>query len=193
MTAALTADERQYRYSTVAIILHWTIAVFVLANLIIGSFMESLLGDTRIAVVRVHESFGLTVFVLAWVRLGWRLTHRPPPMPAVYPAWERFLAHLAHIIFYCLMIGMPIAGWMIISSRYLRPMIIYGMWSLPPFEPINQLPVGPAKAALHDQLVQLHATGALIFAGLLVLHVAGALKHQFVDRQRQFARMGIGR
>jgi cytochrome b561 len=189
----IAIDEQKQRYSTVAILLHWAIAGFVAANLVIGSFMESLPGALRISVVRVHESFGLTIFVLAIIRLAWRLGHTPPPFPAATPVWERWLAHLAQFFFYVLMIGMPIIGWMLISSRLLRPMIIYGVLTLPPFTPFSRLANGPSKTALHDQLVSLHATGAWIFVGLLCLHVAAAVKHQFWDRQGQFARMGIGR
>jgi cytochrome b561 len=191
MTMTGTAEQRG-RYSRGAIILHWAIAGFIVANLTLGSFMESLPAAQRLIATRLHESFGVTVFVLAWVRLAWRLTHKPPPFPADYTLWERWLAHLVQFLFYALMIVMPVLGWMIISSHLLRPMVIYWTLVLPPFEPFNQMTNGPAKSALHDQLVNLHATGAWIFVGLLCLHVAAALKHQFWDRQDQFARMGIG-
>ena len=182
------------RYTKVAVALHWAIAAFILANLSLGIVMEGFKPDTaRIAAVRLHESFGLSVFVLTLVRIAWRLTHKPPPFDPHTPAWEKLAAHVTHGFLYFLMLAMPIMGWLIISSNWRRPMIIYWTLELPPFGPVQQLMPGPDKTALHDTFVQLHVAGALILFLLLLLHVAAALKHQFWEKQPEFRRMWIGK
>ncbi len=101
--------------------------------------------------------------------------------------------HGAHLALYVSMIIMPILGWLIISANYLRPMMIYGVWSLAPFPYFAHIPAGPYKKALHDLFVELHSIGGWTLFVLLLLHIAGALKHQFVDGHAEFQRMWFRR
>jgi cytochrome b561 len=176
-------------YHRVAVGLHWAIAAFIVVNLVLGSFMESLAPDLRGVMVRLHESFGFTVCVLTLVRIAWRLTHRPPPAGRVYAPWERALAIFTHGFLYALMLFMPVTGWLLVSSNLRRPMIIYGLWMLPPYAPLTRIPAGAAKTVMHDNFVLTHTVGAWIFVALIALHVAGALKHQFLDREPLVRRM----
>jgi cytochrome b561 len=178
------------RYSRVAVVLHWAIAAAILANLAGGFVMEGLKGPTKHVVVSLHASFGLTVLALSLVRIVWRLTHRPPALDAHLTRLERILAESVHGLLYVMMIAMPLAGWAIgsASTRKGPGAAFFLLVPMPKLGFLDALPT-PQKIAAHDQAVWLHQTGAWILLALLLGHVAGALKHQFLDRRPQFARM----
>ena len=100
--------QARNRYSAVAITLHWVIAALILYNLYLALQLDDLHGLAKFNTFQVHKSVGLTVLMLSLLRLVWRLTHRPPPMPAGMPRWERLGAHAAHWTLYALMIGIPL-------------------------------------------------------------------------------------
>ena len=170
------------RYTRVAVWLHWTIAALILAQLIGGIVMHKLPGSVsfKFEAYQMHKSFGLVVLALSLARLGWRLTHRPPALAADHAAWERGLARATHIGFYVLMIAVPLAGWAMISaSPY--PSSFFFVADIP------KLPViGSA-----DTWAEVHEYLAFGIIGLLVLHVAGALKHHYKDRDGTLARMAV--
>ncbi len=170
------------RYSTVAIVLHWLIAAAIIFQVVLAWRMD---GRTPqgFALVQLHKSVGISILLLSLARLAWRLTHRPPPLPAGLANWERRLAKIAHVGLYVIMIGMPVTGWIMVStSRIQVPTLLYGVVPWPHFPVLADL-VGPAKSAWnsfghtgHEVL----AWGAYL---LIALHVAGALKHQLFSRE----------
>lgn len=167
------------RYSRVAIALHWTIAVLIIANLTIGLLHESLLRGT----IPLHKSIGMLVLVLSVGRLIWRLTHRPPPLPATVKGWEKGLAHAVHWVLYALMILIPLSGWVFTSASPKRhPLDFFGLFPLP------MLPVAQDKS-LSDMVAERHEQFAYLMIALLLLHIAAALKHRFADRDRTLDRM----
>ncbi len=171
------------RYTAAAIALHWLLAAAILASLLLGNFMSDLpISPLRLKLVNWHKWAGVTILALSLVRLAWRLTHRPPPdVPMV--RWQRAAAHATHWAMYLLFIAVPLAGWAY-SSAAGFPVVWFGVLALPDF-------VAPDKA-LAESLRPLHALLAYTLAGLVGLHVAAALKHQFVDRDGLLARMGLG-
>jgi cytochrome b561 len=222
------------RYTRVAIVLHWAIAVFIVFNLCIGFFMESWPLPIRFVALMLHVSSGLTVLALTVARVAWRLVNDPPPYPAGMKPWERHTAHFAHFLLYAAMVLMPLTGWAILSAHsppgsrgaaaeFARPITLPGpkpatappgamsarplgppptlkVWNLfpmPMIGPISAIGKEPAGVAplhvLHDEIVEWHSVGGYLLLALLVLHIGGALKHQFIDGQSEFARMGIGR
>jgi cytochrome b561 len=188
-------SDRRLRYTTVAIALHWTVAVLILVNLAVGFVMEGLAPPLKSVVVPFHFSCGMTVLALSALRLAWRLSHRAPALPLEMPAWERACAHGAHAALYVLMILMPIIGWCIISAHPPRAQgaaSIWGVLRLPAISRISHL-AGPAQKAAHAWFVDAHTAAAWVLLGMLALHVAGALKHQWFDGRPELARMGIGR
>jgi cytochrome b561 len=183
-----------HRYTSVAIGLHWTIALLILFNLGLGFFMEGFKPELRGVIVPLHISSGLTVLTLTAFRIAWRLTHPPPPFIDALKPWERTAAHTVHGLIYVLMVVMPITGWSIISAHQPRPgggPKFWGLISVPPIPPIAHLEVNAQKAA-HASFVNIHSVGAWIFVALLLLHVGAALKHQFHDRHAELERMGFG-
>jgi cytochrome b561 len=192
---ATDPPDNPLRYTSVAIALHWSIAALIVFNLSVGFFMEGFADPLKNIVVPLHISSGITVLVLTLLRILWRLTHRPPPLPAEMARWERVAAHGAHALLYVLMLAMTLTGWSIISAHPPNPHggpKYWGLFHLPPIPVISHLQLTVQKAA-HERFVQLHSVGAWIFLGLVSLHIAAALKHQFVDRQAELERMGLGR
>ena len=128
---------------------------------------------------QLHKSFGLSILALALFRLGWRLTHKAPPLPAAMPGWQKFAARAVHWIFYALMILTPLAGWAIVS---VSPTDIatkwFGLFTVP------HLPFfgGETSDALEKMMEERHEFLAFSMLYLLGLHVAAALKHQFIDK-----------
>ena len=169
------------RYSTVAIVLHWLIAAAIIFQVILAWRMD---GRTPqgFALIQLHKSVGISILLLSLARLAWRLTHRPPPLPAGMATWERWVAKVAHIGLYVIMIGMPITGWIMVStSRIQVPTLLFGAIPWPHFPGLAHL-VGPAKTAWNSFGQTGHevlAWGAYV---LIALHVAGALKHQLFSR-----------
>jgi cytochrome b561 len=193
--AVFNLDSPHSRYSTVAIALHWTIAALIIFNLILGSVMESFPRPVRFLLVGTHAIAGLLVLVLSVVRVLWRLTHPPPPLAPDMSAWERALAHAVHYALYLMMLVMPLIGWAILSAHPSRPghgIPLLGPLELPPFGFISRWQ-DPFQKLMHDRFVGLHEAGGWIMLGLLLLHVAGALKHQWIDKHAELARMGVGR
>ena len=181
-----TADSR---YTAAAVTLHWAIALFILFNLITGSFMEGLRQPAKHVVVSLHNSSGLTILLLSLARIAVRLTHSPPALDETMSPLESRAAKAVHALLYVLMIAMPMAGWAITSSSTRKTVSeLYLLTPLPKIGFLVGLP-NPQKDALHDQFVLAHQTGAWILLVLLLAHVGGALKHQFLDRRPQLARM----
>lgn len=186
---AATCGNSTTRYGAVAMTLHWLIAGAVLAQLGLGMVMVRLpIGDPlKFELYQWHKSIGLSVFVLSCARLAWRLAHPPPPLPMTMPRWERQAARTTHAAFYVLTIGMPITGWMLVSaSPWNIPTRPFGLFVLPH---LPWFSTHPAKARLEDALIAVHSFAGWIFAALLALHVAAALRHHFILRDAILLRM----
>ncbi|MFI4964043.1 MAG: cytochrome b/b6 domain-containing protein [Caulobacterales bacterium] len=169
------------RYATVAIILHWLIALAIVAQVNIAWRMG---GKTPegFALTQLHKSIGVTILILSILRLGWRLTNPPPPEPPGLARWERVLSKVVHWAFYGIMIGMPLTGWIMVSaSRTQIPTLLYGRVLWPNVPGMDSL--APASKAVWHAIGQTsHGLLAYGFYALFVLHVAGALKHQLFER-----------
>lgn len=171
------------RYNRGAIWFHWTIAALILTNVVIGLFHDSFPAELRGRSMGLHKSAGFTVLFLSLGRLAWRLTHRPPPFASHLKRWEVLLAHATHRLFYVLMIAVPLAGWLYVSSATeARPLTFFGLFDLP------FLPVERSKGAA-GLWRDAHELLAFATIGLFLLHVAGALKHQLIDRDNELGRM----
>ena len=170
---------RGERYSRVAILFHWTIAVLVVVNLIVG------LGHESIPALRAwmpgHKAIGITVLALTLARIAWRLTHRPPALPADVPAHVRIVARATHWALYALLLLMPLTGWMMVSGpKGRRPFSWFGTFDIP------YLPVG---APASDLGATAHGVLGWTMLALVLLHVAGALRHHLILRDATLVRM----
>jgi len=141
----------------------------------------------RFTLIQWHKTFGVLILLLSVFRLVWRLTHRAPTHPAHAPAWERFAAHFSHIALYALLFIAPFTGWMLVSVSPLNVDTL--LFNVVPWPHLPWLHNLADKASAVGRYEQFHewATGAMIV--LLLLHIAGALKHHFIDKDNVLTRM----
>lgn len=179
MRAALQTHSR---YSSVAIALHWSIAILIIVNLVIGLVHESVGREAVVTVMDVHKGTGLLVLVLSVLRLLWRLGHAVPPLPAM-PGWQVVLARATHLFFYIAMIVLPLTGWLIVSASPVRfPLSFFWLFDVP------YLPVAQGKPLAHFWS-EIHEILAFATIGVLVLHVIAALKHHLIDKDDVLSRI----
>ena len=176
-----TTPPLDQRYSTVAIWLHWIIAALLVANLLIGLFRGEFGRETASSLMWWHKGIGLTVLGLTLVRLAWRAAHRPPPFDAIMKRWEKAAASAIHAAFYLLLIAIPLTGWLI-SSTSGRETDWFGLFDVPP------LPVSRSEDA-HELAEEVHEILAKVTIGLILLHVAGAVKHHLAGHRHLVRRM----
>ncbi len=192
------------RYTSVAIVLHWAIAFAILFMLPLGFWMhgEAEDGNTSTAVFnayQLHKSVGFTILALSLVRLGWRLANPPPPLPPHMPGWERFVAKITHWLFYILMIGLPLSGWLYVSAGWSihddAPLAVptrwFNLFGIPHLFGLEQAS-HDVREDVADIAFNAHAILAFAIIGLGVAHVAAALKHHFFDRDAVLAHMVPG-
>ena len=179
------------KYTDTAILLHWLIAAGVVANVALAWIWPHLADERVRPAIDTHKSIGITILSLAIVRLLWRLTHRPPAMPTAYQRWEIGTAHVTHWLLYALIFAMPLTGW-IMDSAYKdaasHPMTLFGLFGWPRIGAILHLP--PAtRDAVHDAFGAAHVYASYLLYALVALHVADALKHEWIDGHRELRRM----
>jgi cytochrome b561 len=169
------------RYSTVAIWLHWIIAILILANVALGFGHEWVAKPISRQMMWFHQSIGLTVLILSGLRLCWRLGHPVPALPDHMPGWEKVIARLTHWGFYVLMVGLPLAGWAMRSASPKNPPIPFWGVNFPKIPGFDGMTEAARKTLTH-QFGETHEVLAWIAIVLVVLHVAAALKHQFWNK-----------
>src|SRR5262245_143066 len=177
-------------YGAVAISLHWTIAAAIVVQLATGLWMVRAIrsADSQALAFQVyqwHKALGLTILVLSLLRLCWRLANPPPPSPADMTRIERKVARTLHGLFYVLTLGIPLVGWAMVSASPLGlPTTVFGLFEWPH---IGWL--AGQGGGLEAAFKSAHRAMGYSLIGLLVLHVAAALKHQLFDRDDVLARM----
>lgn len=177
------------RYTAMAIMLHWLQAVGLIALLVFGWYMAGLpFSPAKLKFFNWHKWAGVALLLVSVLRLLWRLTHRPPALPQAManamPRWQHVAHHGVHLLLYVLFFAVPLLGWAY-SSAAGFPVVWFGVLPLPDL-------VAP-NPALAEALKPLHMIAAYTLAGLIVLHVAAALKHQCIDRDGLLRRMLPGR
>ncbi len=184
MRHQIATSSAATRYSLPAIALHWLLAVAIVGAFGMGLYMADLpFSPNRLKLFNWHKWAGVTILALSALRLLWRLSHKPPadlPMPG----WQAFVAHITHGLLYVLFFAVPLVGWAY-SSAAGFPIVWFGVIPLPDFVPKDK--------ALADLLKDAHELLAWVMALLVVLHVGGALKHHFIDRDGLVQRMLPGR
>jgi hypothetical protein len=181
------------RYTTVAIVIHWLIAAAIIFQIILGwRAGDGPKGPETFALFQLHKSIGITILVLSLARLAWKLTHKSPPAPAGQPGWEKIAAHAVHVGFYVIMIGLPLTGWIIVStSRINIPTILFGAIPWPHLPGLPELAAG-AKDAWNNIGHLGHGLLVKFTYVLLALHLGAVAKHQILDRDEVFGHMAAG-
>jgi cytochrome b561 len=168
------------RYTRVAIVLHWIMVPAILMQFSLGWYMVDLpKSPERSYFFALHKSIGLTIFLMAMIRLGWRLMHNPPPLPATLPHWQRESARVTHTMLYILMFLQPLSGYLSSSfSGYTT-----NLFGIP-------LPAwGWKDPVLNQLLTDFHIISSIILALLISAHILGALVHVLTPGDHIFRRI----
>ncbi len=192
------------RYTKTAVVLHWLIAIFIFGMFVLGWFMADIPKDApkqmaydildlgiytwqlaeeatpRTFYFNLHKSLGVTILALVAIRVLWRITHRPPALLSAYKAWEKKLANGMHHLLYLLMVALPVSG--IIMATYSK----YGLkWFG------IDLIKGLDNKDMRDIFEGVHEAIGIIMLVVIVVHIAGALKHKFIDKDETLKRMSF--
>lgn len=176
----LQPSAHQSHYGGVAQSLHWVMVVLIFTAFGVGLWMVDLPLFQRLRTVSLHKSIGVTIFLFVLVRLVWRWTHSAPTLPDSMPAWERHAAITAHWLLYTLMVAVPVSGWLMSGALGVAT-VPFGLARLPDLVERNR--------ELGETLKIVHFVLNKSLLALIVLHVAAALKHFFIDRDGVLQRM----
>lgn len=166
------------RYNNTAILLHWGLALLIIGLLVVGFFMPDLpKSPLRKLVYNYHKSFGLIVFALVLFRIYWRLSHLVPDHVAGTRLQVQ-LAHYAHIFIYALILVVPGVGLLASAFNHGFNLFVFH-WE----------PLFAVNKELARQIMDWHAVTAYVLAGLLGLHLAGFIWHQFVRKDGLISRI----
>jgi cytochrome b561 len=184
-----TQTSANTSYHPVSIVLHWALGIALVGIFCFGVYMTDLpFSPARLKLYNWHKWAGISILALSILRLLWRLTHTTPPLPEgiakAMPAWQRMAHHATHAGLYALFFVVPLIGWAY-SSAAGFPVVLFGQFPLP-----DLLAPDKALAAL---IKPWHQISAFALAGLVLLHIAAALKHQWVDRDGLLQRMSLRR
>jgi cytochrome b561 len=169
------------RYTRTAILLHWLIALLIFTAFPMGVYMHELpFSPDKLRLYSWHKWIGVSIFLLALVRLTWRTTHRPPALPDAMAAWEKFAAHAVHFSLYALIIIIPVSGWLMSSAKGVQTVWL-GVLPLPDLLDKNK--------ELGDLLKEIHESLNFLMLGLVLAHVGAALKHHFIERDDVLSRI----
>jgi cytochrome b561 len=171
-------------YTVTARVLHWITAVLVLGMIVVGFVIANEWGGRwQEQLYDLHKSTGAVLIPIIIVRLLYRFTHAPAPLPADIPAVQQFAAHVTHYALYALLVVQPIVGW-IATSAYPAPVPIYGLFNLPP--------IWAEDRALSEQLFAAHRYMGVAIAVFAAMHIGAALYHHVVRKDRVLMRMVTG-
>jgi cytochrome b561 len=170
------------KYSKIAVLFHWAIAILIGANILLANLAEDLPRAARAVYMSPHKAIGISILVLTVGRILWRLGHRPPPLPSQLTGLQATAGRTVHVLFYILMVVTPLTGWLMVGANgKAAPVDFYGLFTVD-----MALGKNAALAELSHEVHEFLATPLIILIGL---HVLGALKHQLIDRMPFIQRM----
>ncbi len=173
------------RYNGIAMALHWLLAIALVSIFSVGLYMADLpFSPQRLKLYNWHKWAGISILILSVVRLAWRLSHKPPALPQAVtlgmPSWQMQAYHATHVLMYALFFIVPLVGWAYSSAAGFS-IVLFGVLPLPDFVPVGK--------DLAELIKPWHQISAFALAGLVLLHVAAAIKHHFIDKDGLLQRM----
>lgn len=169
------------RWGALAQLLHWLVVLGIVSQFTLATLFDDLpAGAKKLTLLSRHKSIGITILMLALLRLAWRWSNPTPALPDTLRPYERRLAKLTHVLLYVLLLAVPLSGWMMSSARGF-PVSWFGFWQLPDLVPKDK--------ALYETLLTTHGVLAWTLGIVATLHLAAALKHHFVRKDDVLRRM----
>lgn len=170
------------RYTRVAMLLHWLIALCLVGQFILGWYLEAIPKGVpdRSYFVNIHKSTGMVIGLLILIRIGWRLTHRPPQLPVSIPGWQQKAATGMHVLLYVFMLMLPLTGY--IASNFSK-------WGVKFFNAIQLPPWGVQDKAIYAFFNQAHGLISWVLLVLVMLHVLAAMWHVVSGHREIIRRM----
>jgi cytochrome b561 len=177
----MTLRNTTRRWGAIAQLLHWLIVLFIVAQFTLATLFEQLpAGAKKLTLLSRHKSIGITILMLALLRLAWRWSNPTPTLPDTLKPYERTLARLTHALLYVLLFAVPLSGWLMSSARGF-PVSWFGFLQLPDLVPKNKV--------LYEALVTTHGIFAWTLGIVATVHLGAALKHHFVLKDDVLRRM----
>lgn len=178
---------------------HWLIVAMMAVQVPLGFYMNEVYKELiatgsndftlLLQVSRVHHTNGFLVLIFATFRLTWRAVNPTPDMPPGLAAYQRILARLTHVFLYALLFAFPLSGWATLSAYEGQfPIFFFGWDAVPRIVP----QAIDGSHAPYEYYAAIHKACWRIGAGVLGLHVAGALWHHFVAKDNVLRRMWRG-
>jgi cytochrome b561 len=172
------------RYGTVAMALHWLMALLLVGLVVLGLYMTSLpdvgFDRKKIELVLWHKELGIAALVLVALRLGWRMRNPLPRLVAGIPDWQKVAARFVHLSFYALMFALPLTGWMMSSATRI-PVSFFGLFDLPDFVPYDE--------RLFRTLIEVHKWLGYALIGCFCVHAGAAIRHHWISRDDTLRKM----
>ena len=185
--------NRKEGWGVIARLLHWTSGAVILFMLGLGVYMTQFVSDiyAQFGLFQTHKSWGFVAFALGALRIIWRAVNPTPVLPEGMKAWEIRASKLSHRALYGLMIALPVSGWLMASASPLQDS--YGIKNMV-FEQFEYPdPFVPGSATLETVFSTIHTACAIAIGLVILVHIAAALKHQFISRDGLILRMIRGR
>lgn len=177
-------ENTTQRYGVMAILLHWLMALVLVALVAMGLYMVSLpdagFDKKKITLILYHKQLGMTAFLIAALRLAWRVGNVLPRLVESLPDWQKVAARLVHLCFYAVMFALPVTGWLMSSAAGI-PVSFFGWFELPDVIPYSE--------SLFRTFIVIHKWLGYALVGLLLLHAGAALRHHFVLRDETLRKM----
>ena len=176
---------RPERYTTPAIALHWVVAAVAIVQFALGWWMLEIPKQppgARASAFNLHKSIGIAIFTLMVARIAWRATHPPPALPAM-PRWQAVLARWNHVLLYLALVLLPVTGYL--GSEFSGyPVRFFG---------VTLASWAGKQTHLKELMSTVHYGATWLLAAGFLAHLAGVLKHSWIDRDGLLARMGWSR
>jgi cytochrome b561 len=177
-------ENTQNHYGSAAALLHWVMALLIIALAALGLYMVRLpdvgFNKEKITLILYHKQFGVLVLGLVALRLGWRWSNVSPRLVEGVPDWQKIAARFVHLCFYALMIALPITGWLMSSASGI-PVYVFGLFVLPDL-------IAPDEY-LFRGFIEIHKWLGYAMIALIGVHVGAALRHHFMLRDDTLRRM----
>ena len=164
-------------------------ALVILGMLGLGNYINTFVEDVYEAfdLIQIHKSWGFVAFALGVVRIAWRCVSRSPAPPPGMPRWQLVASRISHILLYVLIIVMPVSGWLYASASEVQDLFairneVFGLFELPD-------PFKPGSRELAERFGAVHGIASRLLILVVAVHVAAALKHHFIDRDKVLVRM----